>query len=307
MNLSKSKSLILLHVIIIIWGFTGILGKVINLTSEAIVWNRMMIAFATLFIIQIINKQHLQIHRIHFFKYCGIGFIIAIHWICFFEAIKLSTISLALICLSSISLFTAILEPLIQKKRILISQLLLSLMVILGITIVFNYEIAYTKAIILSILSAFFGALFTVLNHQLIQKKHKSMTITTWEMFGGGVMITVYFLFNNTFYCLFNDNINMVTIYNKLNITILPDGTDIIYIIVLALVCTAFAFYASIEVMKRITPFTVNLSVNLEPIYAIILATIFFGEEEKMSSGFYVGSIIILSSILINTLIKQKK
>jgi drug/metabolite transporter (DMT)-like permease len=290
MNLSKNKSLILLHIIIIIWGFTGILGKIINLHSDAIVWNRMTIAFLSLISITLFTKKKLELSKINFIKYCSIGFLIAIHWICFFEAIKLSTISLALICLSSVSLFTAILEPLIQNKRILIYEIILSLFVIVGITIVFNNETHYSKAIILSVISAFFAALFTVLNHKLIKENHKALSITTWEMFGGASIITLYLILNN-----------------KFNVSILPKGIDIIHITILSLICTSFAFYASVIIMRKVKPFTVNLSVNLEPIYTIILAVIIFGDEEKMSTGFYVGAIIILMSILINTIIKQSK
>ncbi|MBL31952.1 MAG: EamA family transporter [Flavobacteriales bacterium] len=290
MNLSKNKSLILLHIIILIWGFTGILGKLIELESDIIVWNRMLIAFIGLFIINILRKGVKKIKITEFLKYSLIGLLIAIHWVFFFESIKLSTVSLALICLSTISLFTAILEPIIQKKSILIHEILLSLLVITGVIIVFNYETPYQKAVLFSVLSAFFAALFTVLNHQLIQAKHNALTITTWEMFGGAMGITIYLIINN-----------------KINQSILPYGLDILYILILSLICTAFAFYASIEVMKKITPFTVNLSVNLEPIYAIILAIICFGEEEKMSNEFYWGAGIILSSILINTIIKHKK
>jgi len=290
MNLSKNTSLILLHIIIIIWGFTGILGKLITLNSDTIVWNRMSIAFIILFIIQIIQSKPLRVNLKTFYKYCLIGLLIAIHWICFFEAIKLSTVSLALICLSSISLFTAILEPLIQKKKVLKYEILLSLLVIVGIMMVFKYETLYAKAIFLSVLSAFFGALFTVFNHNLINTNHNAMTITTWEMFGGSIGMTIYLILKKDF-----------------NTSIIPIETDLIYILILALICTGFAFYASIEIMKKITPFTVNLSVNLEPIYAIILAIIFFGEEEKMSGGFYLGAIIIFFSILLNTVIKQKK
>ena len=290
MNLSKNTSLILLHIIIIIWGFTGVLGKLISLNSDVVVWNRMSIAFIALFLIQITQRKQLIVNLKTFYKYCLIGLLIAIHWICFFEAIKLSTVSLALICLSSISLFTAILEPVIQKKKVLKYEILLSLLVIIGIVMVFNYETLYAKAIFLSILSAFFGALFTILNHNLINSNHNAMTITTWEMFGGSIGITIYLMLKN-----------------DLNTSIIPIGTDLIYILILALICTGFAFYASVEVMKKITPFTVNLSVNLEPIYAIILAIIVFGEEEKMSNGFYLGAIIIFFSILLNTFIKQKK
>ena len=289
MNLSKNKSLILLHFIIIIWGFTGILGKLIDMDSETIVWNRMIIAFITLFTITKITGPRTKIKFKFFLSYLLIGLIISIHWICFFEAIKLSTVSLALICLSSISLFTAILDPLIERRRILPHEVLLSIFVILGIIIIFNYESGYYKAILLSIISAFFGALFTVLNHKLIQSGHKSIIITTWEMFGGGLLITLYLLFNNQF-----------------NPSIIPTGLDIIYTLILGIICTAFAFSVSVEIMKKISPFTVNLSVNLEPVYAIILAFLFFGEDEKMSIEFYIGALIILSSIGINTIIKQR-
>ena len=148
----------------------------------------------------------------------------------------------------------------------------------------------HQQAVLLAIISAFFGALFTVLNHKLIKTGHKSMIITSWEMFGGVLLISMYLLFKK-----------------DLNMEIIPNGLDIIYILILSIICTAFAFSASIEVMKKITPFTVNLSVNLEPIYAIILALLIFGENEKMSIEFYFGATIILASILINTVIKRKK
>tara|TARA_B100001142_G_scaffold51602_1_gene49125 strand:- start:1276 stop:2166 length:891 start_codon:yes stop_codon:yes gene_type:complete len=289
MNLSKNNSLVLLHIIIVIWGFTGILGKLIDLNSIALVWNRMTIAFIALLTVNQFRKLNTKLNSKHIAYYCFIGLIIALHWICFFEAIKLSTVSLALICLSSISLFTAILEPIIQKKKILTYEIGLSILVIIGIAIVFKYERNFSEAIFLSIISAFFAALFTVLNHELIQKKHQALSITTWEMFGGAFAITIYLVSRGQF-----------------DTSVLPNKNDIIYIAILALICTAFAFYASIEVMKKITPFTVNLSVNLEPIYSIILAIIIFGEEEKMSIEFYVGSIIIISSILVNTIIKER-
>ena len=192
--------------------------------------------------------------------------------------------------MSSISLFTALLEPLIEKRKILIYELLLAIFVIIGIAVIFSYEFIYYKAILFSIASAFFGALFTVLNHKLIKNGHKAMVITSWEMFGGVIFLSIYLLCTNQF-----------------NINLIPNGIDILYILILGLVCTAFAFSASIEIMKKITPFTVNLSVNLEPIYAIILALLIFGNNEKMSIEFYIGGLIILSSIFMNNFIKEKQ
>ena len=290
MNLSKNNSIILLHIIIVIWGFTGILGKLITLESYAIVLNRMLFSFIALFLIKQLFYKSLKNSLKEILTYGFIGLLIAIHWISFFEAIKQSTVSLALICLSSISLFTAIIEPLVQGRKVRLYEVMLSLFVIIGIAIVFNYETMYSTAIILSIISAFFAALFTVFNHKLINNHHHALTITTWEMLGGSIFVAIYMLINN-----------------KINLSIIPQGSDIIYILILSIICTAFAFYASIEIMKKITPFTVNLSVNLEPIYSIILAIMIFGEEEKMSNQFYIGSIIIIGSIVLNTIIKHYK
>ena len=290
MDLTKNKSLLLLHFIIIIWGFTGILGKMIDLPSIVIVLHRMIIASVALFLVnyKIYNKVKTNIKDI--IKYFAIGLITAIHWICFFESIKLSNVSLALICLSTISLFTAVLDPLLQKKRISFHEIILSLAVTIGIVIIFNFEAGYSKAILLSIISAFCGALFTILNHKLIKKKHKAMIITSWEMLGGVIFIVIYLLTQN-----------------EINYNIIPNKKDVIYVLILGLICTAFAFSASIEIMKKISPFTVNLTVNLEPIYAIFLAIIIFGESEIMSLEFYLGGVIIIFSIFTNTLIKHKK
>ena len=289
MDLTKNKSLLLLHFIIIIWGFTGILGKMIDLPSIVIVLHRMIIASVALFLVnyKIYNKVKTNIKDI--IKYFAIGLITAIHWICFFESIKLSNVSLALICLSTISLFTAVLDPLLQKKRISFHEIILSLAVTIGIVIIFNFEAGYSKAILLSIISAFCGALFTILNHKLIKKKHKAMIITSWEMLGGVIFIVIYLLTQN-----------------EINYNIIPNKKDVIYVLILGLICTAFAFSASIEIMKKISPFTVNLTVNLEPIYAIFLAIIIFGESEIMSLEFYLGGVIIICSIFTNTLIKHK-
>ncbi|MAQ47715.1 MAG: EamA family transporter [Flavobacteriales bacterium] len=289
MILSKNNSLLLLHFIIVIWGFTGILGKIIELPSVIIVLHRMIIAGTTLFIINQIIYQKIQTPLKDILKYFGIGLITAIHWVCFFESIKLSNVSLALICLSTISLFTAILDPILQNKPISFHEIVLSLIVTIGIIIIFNFESGYSKAILLSITSAFCGALFTIFNHRLIKKNHKAMIITAWEMLGGVMCILIYLF-----------------LQNEINSNIIPNKKDIIYILILGLFCTAFAFSASIEIMKKISPFTVNLTVNLEPIYAIILAIIIFGESELMSREFYIGGFIIISSIFTNTFIKHK-
>ena len=295
MKLFQNKNLILLHLIIIIWGFTGILGKLITIPSEFIVWNRMIIAWVTLSLINIfLFKNTFPKNKKAFISYLFIGLLIAIHWICFFEAIEQSTVSLALICLSSISLFTSLLEPLIQWKKksfdVLRFEILLSLLVIVGIAIIYRYEVNSKTAIFLGVSSAFFGALFTLFNHKLMHKNHKSMIISSWEMFGGGLFLTIYLLITKTF-----------------NSNLIPQGNDLLYILILGVICTAFAFAVSVEIMKKITPFTMNLTVNLEPIYTIILALVIFGESEQMTTQFYIGGGMIICSVFINTIFNSKK
>ena len=289
MNLSRNKSLLLLHLIIIIWGFTGILGKLISSTSEIIVLYRMAVAFLVLIIFCKFYYKKIRTKINDLFKYFGIGLITAIHWVCFFESIKLSNVSLALVCLSTISLFTAILDPIFDKRRVSLFEVFLSIIVVFGIMIIFKFESFYYKAIILSIISAFFGAIFTILNHKLINNNHKSMIMTTWQMLGGSVFLLVY-----------------IFLKDASQLIEMPEINDFIYIIILGVFCTALAFSLSIEIMKKISPFTVNLSVNLEPIYSIILALIIFGESEIMTKGFYIGSIVIMISVFTNIIVKRK-
>jgi drug/metabolite transporter (DMT)-like permease len=278
-----------LHFIVFIWGFTGVLGKLISLDGVDTAWYRMIFAFLTLMIFAYYKKESLKTSLSSAFNFLIVGVIIAIHWATFFEAIKVSTVSVALVCMASSSLFTSFLEPIFFKRRIIWYETASGLIVIFGLYLIFEFESSYTLGIILALTSAFMAAFFTVINGILI-KSHEAIKITTYEMLGGIIGISSYLF-------LFNDfSINGWSL----------STSDLIYLLILAVVCTAYAFVESVEIMKRVSPFTVAISVNMEPIYAIIFALLLFGEEEHMSFGFYIGALVIIGTLIMNAIIRKK-
>jgi len=222
-------------------------------------------------------------------KTIGVGFIIAAHWIFFFEAIKQSNVSIALAATATGSLFTALLEPIFFKRKLHLYELLLGSIVILGLYFIFQFETENSVGIWLGVMAALLASLFTVMNGQLI-KRYDSTRISLYELGGGVIAISIYFL-------LFSPS----TLPNFQLST-----SDWIWMLILAIVCTAFAFVASVKVMEELTPFTVSLSINLEPVYGILLALLIFGESEKMSEGFYLGTSLILCSLFLNVWIKRR-
>ncbi len=275
--------MLLLHLVVLIFGFTGILGKLISVQSEILVWHRMLIAFISLALYLLIQGKSLKLRKKGAWKLILVGFIIAAHWILFFEAIKQSNVSITLAALATASIFTAFLEPIFFKRKFHLYEVLLGILVLIGLYFIFQFETDNALGIILGVASAFLASLFTVLNGKLI-KEYDAERISMYEMLGGVILISIYFLSG------ISDT--------KLTLSLPVD--DLFYILLLGIICTAFAFVASVEVMKELSPFTVSLSINLEPIYGIILAVIFFGDSEQMSGGFYAGTLVILLSIFLN-------
>jgi len=283
------KNLLLLHLVVLIFGFTAILGKLITIPSEQLVWYRMFFATCSLALYLLLMKKSFKMKREGLLKTIGVGFIIAAHWIFFFEAIKQSNVSIALAATATGSLFTALLEPVFFKRKLHFYELLLGSIVILGLYFIFQFETENSIGIWLGVIAAFLASIFTVMNGQLI-KKYDSTRISLYELGGGVIAISIYFL-------LFSPDA-------------LPNfqlsASDWIWMLTLAIVCTAFAFVASVKVMEELTPFTVSLSINLEPVYGILLALLIFGESEKMSEGFYIGTSLILCSLFLNVWIKRR-
>ena len=287
------KNHLLLHFVILLWGFTGILGKLISLPSTSIVWYRMFIAVVSLLVFYLYKPFQLKLSSKEYAKLFGTGAIVAIHWIMFFEAIKVSNVSVALTTLASTTLFTSILEPIFFKKRFVFYEFLFGAIIILGLFLIFNFESQYTLGILFALISALGAAMFTVLNGTFISEGTPARSITFYEMLGGLVGITVYKIILGGF-----TSAEMIS---------QPSHwiSDSIYILILGIICTAFAFAVSVNVMKELSPFTVSISINMEPIYSILLALMIFGESEKMTSGFYIGAVLILSTIFGNALLKK--
>lgn len=279
-----------LHLIVFIWGFTAILGALISIDAIPLVWYRMLLAFIFLFLYFIFTKKSLKIDLKAGYKFLFGGLIIALHWITFFGAIKVSNVSVALVTLSTGALFASFLEPIFFKRKINIVEILFGLIVVLGLYLIFSVETDYWLGIILALISAFLSASFSVLNG-LYVKRYEAATISFYQILFGVIAITIYFLFNGNFTLEF--------------FQLKP--TDWLYLIILSSICTAYAFVVSVDLLKYLSPFTVMLTINLEPVYGIILAVLIFGEKEMMDSMFYIGALIILLTVLTNGLIKYKK
>lgn len=287
--LSKYKYHIWLHLTVLIFGLTGVLGKLITVDSYLLVWYRVGIALVSMFAYFFFTKFSLKISKNELIKILLVGIVIAVHWVTFFEAIKQSNVSVALVCFSSSTLFTALIEPLYFNRKIKPYELIFGLLIITGLYFIFSFEFKYLTGMILAVVSAALASWFTVLNGVLI-KKTKSKLISFYEMLGAFVVVSLYLL---------------ITGWGDLSTIKIP-FEDIKWLIILGTLCTAFAFIVSVEVMKKIAPYTVTISVNLEPIYSIILALIIWPESETMSFGFYLGSIIVIATIFLNAVLKKR-
>ena len=281
------KSYLHLHLIVFIWGFTAILGELISLDALPLVWFRMLMAVGFIVLFFLYKKQSLVISKRLFLLFLFLGLVIALHWLTFFKAIKVSNVSVTLACLSTGAFFTSFLEPIFYKRRVVWYEVLFGLIVVFGLYIIFNFEGDYYLGIILALTSAFLSALFSVINGRLAQK-YDSTVISFYELSGGVLCFSIYLLFTGSFTPEF----------------FILKPTDWLYLIILSSVCTAYAFIASVKVMRYLSPYTVMLTINLEPVYGIILALIIFKEKEQMSIGFYIGAIIIVVTVILNGIIK---
>lgn len=288
--LAKYKYHIWLHITVLIFGLTGVLGKLIETDSYLLVFYRVGIALVAMGGYFLIVKHSLKINKKLLGKILLVGVIIAVHWVTFFEAIKQSNVSVALVCFSSSTLFTSLLEPLHFKRKIKPYELLFGLLIIVGLYFIFSFEFKYLTGMLLSIFSAALASWFTVLNGILI-KETGAKTISFYELLGAFSIVLIYLAISSGF------DISAFKI----------PTTDIKWLVILGTVCTAFAFILSVEVMKKISPYTVTISVNLEPIYSIILALLIWPESETMSLGFYLGTLIVIGTIFLNALFKKRE
>jgi len=276
-----NKNLLILHFTVFIWGFTGILGALISVSAVSLVWYRVLIASLSLFLYFKFNKTALKLDMPSFFKLIFTGALVGGHWILFFASIKLSTVPVTLVCLSSITLFTAIFEPLINKKKISKLEILAGVLIILGIATIFKFESRYTKGIEAGLLSAVFASLFSIINSRQV-KKFEAPVIAFYELSGAFVWISIYLLFTGGF-----------------NQSMALRGADIGYLFILGTICTSLAYVAGVSVMRELSAFRVALITNLEPVYGIVMSFVFFKDMNKMTLGFWVGAVMLLSTIFL--------
>ncbi|AXT20597.1 DMT family transporter [Flavobacteriaceae bacterium AU392] len=283
------KNYLHLHLLVFIAGFTAILGELISISAIKLVWYRMVIASILMFLYLKLKKINLKITSKLFVRFSLAGIIIALHWVTFFEAIKQSNISITLAMFSSGAFFAAFIEPIFYKRKIRGYEILFGITVILGVCLIVQAEIKYINGIILGILSALFSSMFAVINGKFVEKS-KASVISFYEFISGVFFLSLFILifglgFESGFF----------------NLSLL----DWKYILVLGSICTAYAFIAGVHVMKKINPYTVVLTFNLEPVYGIVLAFLLFPEKEKMSIEFYIGAILIISTVICNGILKN--
>lgn len=287
--LQQYRNYLLLHLIVFIYGFTGIFGALITIPAVNLVWVRMLIAGICIFLYLWWKKIDFKDSLQNLLKYTGTGVIVAIHWIFFYEAIKVSNVSVTVACLSSATLFTAIIEPIVFKRKLYWYEALFGLIIMAGLFMIFKVETQYKLGILYTLFSSFMASLFTVINGTFA-KKYDAAKVSAYEMLGGFIAISIYFL------------IIQVDFSALIHIS----AMDMLWLMLLAVICTAFAMVANITVMKELTPYSVTMAINLEPVYSIILAYWIFGEKEQMTSGFYIGTIVILATIFANGYIKSR-
>lgn len=286
------KSYLNLHLIVFIWGFTAILGALITIDAENLVWYRMLLAGIFLGVFIVYKKQSFQVPVKEFFKLIFVGLLIALHWIFFFKAIHVSNVSITLSIFSLGAFFASLLEPLFFGRKVLWYEVFFGLVIIGGLALILQVEIKYLHGVYFALASIILGVLFTLMNGKLIAD-HEPSVITFYEFGAGVFFISIYFLLQGKF----NADFFSISLNNW------------ILLLVLASVCTAYAFTASVKVMQKLTPYTVMLTTNLEPVYGIVLAYFILGGKEKMSTEFYIGAIIIVITVILNGVFKhyQKK
>jgi len=285
------KSYLILHIAVILAGFTGIFGKLISLNEVALVWYRVL--FSTL--ILLLGFKILKIKRLDSLKdkivIVQVGSLLMLHWIFFYASIKYANVSVGVICYCLTSFFTAIFAPIINKKRFNYEQLFLSLLTIVGISLIFHFDASYQLGIILGVISSSFSALYTIYNERIVLK-YDSKMINYYQLGGGTILLGILMPF---YYLIFPQ------------LVYIPSLTDVVYLILFSIFCTIGLYILFAEALKNLSAFTVNLTFNLEPIYAIGLAFLIFDEAKEVNASFYWGLALVLLSVVLQAIFSSIK
>jgi drug/metabolite transporter (DMT)-like permease len=283
-----NKHYLLLHVIVFIWGFSPILGRFINADAYQLVWFRILITVGVMYLYLKLTKHDLRISQKHFWQLSGIGLIIMLHWLAFYEAIKVANISVTMVAFSTGTLFSSIIEPIFFKRRVRFYEMIIGLVIIGAITMIFSIETEYWWGITLGIFAAFTSSLFGVFN-SILAHQLKSGVISFYELSAAVAGLTIFVIAKGDF------NANFFVL----------DKDSMIGILILSVVCTVFPFITAVDLSKYISPYTIVLTVNLETVYGIIWAILFYHENKEVQPLFYVGVLIILLAIFLNSWLKK--
>lgn len=284
------KNQLQLHLVVFIWGFTAVLGALISIGALPLVFIRMVIALAIVGIYLIFTKKYRSFSLKEIALFFGAGIVIALHWFTFFHAIKIANVSVTLACLSTGAFFTSLLEPYFFKRPVIKYEVFLGGLVILGLALIFSFETQYFYGILTALTSALLSASFSIINAKLIHKyPNDSVIISFYEILGGVLFLLAVLLIGGSF---------SLSAYAL-------SASDWLWLFLLGSVCTAYPFIASLNIMRYLSPYTVMLTINLEPIYGILLAVMVFGEKESMTPQFYLGGLIILLTVLANGYFKN--
>jgi len=285
------KALFQLHIAVFLWGFTGVLGRLITLNEGLLVWWRMFLTVLTLLALRFIQKEFERIPLKDALKIGGVGALVAIHWVAFYGSIKIANVSIALTCMAAGGVFTAIFEPLAFRRKIDIKEVLLGVLALVGISLIFHFNPKFKWGIVVGIISILLAVVFSIFNKKLVGK-FSAKTISLYELGGGWLAWTLllpvywYFIPSETF---------------------LPQGMDWVWLLIMAWFCTVLSVNLSLQALKHISAFTQNLTLNLEPIYGILLAFVIFQENKDLSPGFYWGFGLIALAVSLQMLRITKK
>ena len=285
----RLKSTLHFHLIVFIFGFTAILGKLISIGAVSLVWYRMVLATAVVALFMGIRRISfaLSTKQLYIMLICGV--LIALHWVFFFHAVKLSNVSVTLSVMSAGALVTALVEPIFYKRSFVWYEILLGLIVVIALALIMQTEYHYIEGIMFAFFAILLSVAFTLINGKAIHKSD-ARVMSVYQLGAGAICMSVIILMQGKF------TVEFFSISN----------TDILWISILAIVCTAYAFVVSIAVMRHLTPFSLMLAINMEPVYGILFGILIFGSDEKMSLTFYIGTLLILLSVLTNGFLKLK-
>lgn len=274
-----------LHLIVFLWGFTAILGLLIQVSPYELVAFRTLLAAAGMAVVIAFTTRNFSVPLRDLIKIMLTGFIVAAHWITFFGAARMSNASVSLVGFATASLWTAFIEPLMNRKKVVGFEVLLGLVVLAGLYVIYRFDFAYPVGLLIAVFSGFLSALFFVINAQL-SKRIPTRVITCYEMAGAFIGTVLYLIVHKTL------------VDPGYSFNLVPTLMDWVYLLILSLACTVYAYNVSLGLMKKLSVFSIQLTINLEPVYGIALAVLVFGEREKMNLPFYIGASLILAAVI---------